>query len=155
MANKNTGTQLRWENGGKMFIGSSANPTDEIINIAAQGPTYRERPRTRIPTKDRGSHTQPIVGDMQLQELTFEVFATDDWENLQAALFPSVVAGIPPDIFVTLRYPANLNATTGLEVKLTDGWTEDVEHIPGGENEIDRKRVTMLFACDQIAPTTY
>ena len=127
MPNYNTGDQIRFDNGGKIFFGTTATPTDEIINIVPGSVKHGPMPREAIQTKDRGVLGSVIVGDQRPQVIEFQVYRTALTSALLAALKPADTNGAKTLLYVTIRYYDYLGAATGDEWKYTKVYMPDAE----------------------------
>lgn len=114
MANKNDGTPLRWENGGRALLGSSGHT---VLFIEKGSVELEEGGYETFPIMDRGDFTDDvIVGDERPSRVNFAVKVTSvtyDASDLYSLIKPTPTNGVITLFPVALEFPDYRGASVG------------------------------------------
>lgn len=148
MANLNTGSPIRFPNGGVILIGA-----DTLINLAENAGELSVRPGMREGRLhfDRGTMTHINAGNERPTEWRLRVkVVASTMADASASLLSKFVGAYATNKIVnldgsgglfkfnmTIKIPDNLQATTGQQIALANCWVnEPPEYVPGEEYDV-------------------
>ena len=155
MANKNAGTQIRFENGGTILIGA-----DTLLNVEKGTLNFKVPGYTPKQTYDRGQPGPVIAGDLRCCEGGFDLNYTSpiDTDGVLTALVGALVAdkianvtaaGLIYTFSMTVKVPDGLGVATGDQYAFTGVYLDPAFDYQAGE---DTDKLKAAFKCNNSGP---
>lgn len=148
--NVNTGVALRWENSGKVRIGSSGSGFLPLL-IVAGSLSVKIGGRTNIAYRDRSAFSGVVPGVEQESEITFQVRPTKNGmtgaSDLRNKLFQAVNAdGSTGTYAFEVDWLDSDGASTGTRAAFALGYVNGGFTIKANEEDTDTLEVTITCA---------
>lgn len=154
MANVNTNV-IRFEAGGILELVDGAT-THTILNLAPGSISYTMPFVQPLPRTDRSVQQQPLEGDKQLGEVSFEVYLTKDTTNQLVDMVDdriSPASNLVKEYTVNLKYPDHQTASTGTIRACSNAFFAEPPKVQHGA---DYDKVTFRMNFRSVAAlTTY
>ncbi|HZW06978.1 MAG TPA: hypothetical protein VFF65_07625 [Phycisphaerales bacterium] len=155
MANKNAGTQIRFENGGTILIGA-----DTLLNIVKGSLNFKVPGYEPKQTYDRGQPGAVIAGDLRCCEGSLDLSYTSpiDADGVLTALVGALsadkianvtAAGLIFTFSMTVKVPDGLGVATGDQYAFTGVYLDPAFDYQAGD-EVDVLKCA--FKCNNGGP---
>lgn len=148
MADTNTGTAIRWENGGVLRVINGATES-EILLVEAGTISWQSGLREGIVITDRSDLVSVKSGDERPSTISFDakVGNTTFSTVLGSLLKPADAAGQKTLVTIEIEYSVASGTNTSLGVRFADCWLPDGEtYNAGGPGSVD----TVSFTANSL-----